>query len=423
MAAADAVAEMQALHEKASSGTVKGLLAGYLEELKVEAAAAEAAAAPAAAAAAPAAEAPSPAVTPPTVSPATGHLDPVTGRRASGPRKGPMVLQLDKLGDGMIDKMQEFLADDKVQFALVQIPVGSGSFVRQKMLTITWVGPSVPPMKRAKHVQKKGEVDKVFGHTHANLTMDTKKECSIEFCLSELRGVFVTDSGKFSAAAMKAEIEALIEKARRADLGMQRPGRKTAKDMGVKEDKVLEELRKNRGKFNWCLLEPSPGKLKLFNAGSASIDEMHDNLEEDRVLYGLVRLAFGKGEWRRTKWICLTFIGQSMGNIERGKQLAFRGEMEKRLLPHSVTIEVQGKEEATISCILDRVKKSIVSDDLGHDEVTEENFRAALAEETEETAKEFGAEEPAGGQSEEVTNAVRLLHAQGAPHWGLFSIE
>eukprot|EP01062_Namystynia_karyoxenos_P070070 TRINITY_DN65456_c0_g1_i1.p1 TRINITY_DN65456_c0_g1~~TRINITY_DN65456_c0_g1_i1.p1 ORF type:complete len:447 (+),score=192.61 TRINITY_DN65456_c0_g1_i1:92-1342(+) len=415
MAASEALAELEAFAGRAKEARVKELLAGYIADLKAEAPPPASAPAPAPA---PAAHADPQAAAPPEA-----EKPQQRPRGVSKADKGPMQLQLDKIGDGMIDNMRGALDPEKVQFALVQFPIGSGSFQRNKMLMLEWAGSACPPMRRARHVQKKGEVGKLFGHTHAALTLSDPRECSIEHCLKELKGIFVSDSGQFSAAAMKAEIEKAIARAQRAEVGGSVRGRKTAKDMGIKEDAVLQELRKNLGKFNWCLLEPSPQKLQLYNAGSQSIDEMHDNLDEGKVLYGLVRLGFGKGEWRRTKWICVTFVGQSVGNIARGKQVGVKAEMERLLKPYSISIEVQGKEEATIAAILDRVRNFIVSDDLGKDDINEENFRQALAEETAENAEFFGDTEPAeSSQSEEVLRAIQLVHAQGAPHWAVFSI-
>lgn len=54
---------------------------------------------------------------------------------------------------------------------------------------------------------------------------------------------------------------------------------------------------------------PCPPELRLFNGGSLSIGELQRVLPEDQVLYGLIRMGFGAGQFRRTKWVFLHWVG------------------------------------------------------------------------------------------------------------------
>ena len=40
-----------------------------------------------------------------------------------------------------------------------------------------------------------------------------------------------------------------------------------------------------------------------------SVNEMRDWLKEDQMYYGLLRLGFGTGKFRRTKWIAVWWSG------------------------------------------------------------------------------------------------------------------
>eukprot|EP01063_Lacrimia_lanifica_P026049 TRINITY_DN3436_c0_g3_i1.p1 TRINITY_DN3436_c0_g3~~TRINITY_DN3436_c0_g3_i1.p1 ORF type:complete len:517 (+),score=249.87 TRINITY_DN3436_c0_g3_i1:46-1551(+) len=329
-----------------------------------------------------------------------------------------LTLKIDGTGQGMMDDMQEVLDDAKVQFSLVKIPVGSGTFARNKMIYMEWVGENVPAMKRAKQVQKGQELKSLFGHTHASYSMSTKEQCTLDECAKELKSVFVTDSGTFSTSQIKAELEKRIA----AAAGSPRRGRRTAKDMNIQEDVVLKEMRKNLGRFNWVLLEPGADPLKLFNAGSKSIDEMHDNLDETKVLFGLIRLGFGSGAYRRNKWVCVTFIGSQVRPMQRGRDLAQRGPMETVLKPFTTGIEVHGKEDATVSSILDRVRPFVVSDDFDKSGVTEEAYREALAEEMKENADFWGDDEEPDFDNDHVAviNSIKDGGDDGLS-WGVFS--
>eukprot|EP00755_Sulcionema_specki_P018019 Sspe_Gene.11494::Locus_3890_Transcript_1_1_Confidence_1.000_Length_1537::g.11494::m.11494 len=213
--------------------------------------------------------------------------------------------------------------------------------------------------------------------------------------------------------------------------------RPTASDMGLNVDAVMKELRKPLGAFNWVLFNAQTNPLSLFNAGSESVEEMHGHLPDDKVLYGLLRLGFGKGTFRRTKWVCFTYVGGKVGAVSRGKAVGVKGEMEAKLKPFQVTVDLQGKEEATVEGVLDRVRPFVVSDDIEM-MVTVENYKESLAEEKAAQAEFFG-EDPAavaaaaaaeGAASEvpeepvhhDTAETVKNVHAEGAPLWAVFSI-
>ena len=52
---------------------------------------------------------------------------------------------------------------------------------------------------------------------------------------------------------------------------------------------------------NWMLLEPDADTPTLFKAGSQGLPEMKEWLEPTRVLYGLLRMSFGAGQFKRCK--------------------------------------------------------------------------------------------------------------------------
>eukprot|EP01062_Namystynia_karyoxenos_P029949 TRINITY_DN22432_c0_g1_i1.p1 TRINITY_DN22432_c0_g1~~TRINITY_DN22432_c0_g1_i1.p1 ORF type:complete len:380 (+),score=156.31 TRINITY_DN22432_c0_g1_i1:85-1224(+) len=377
-------------------------------------------------------------------------------RRASGPVT-PADLVCDGRGDGLVDEMQAVLDDSAVQFGLVQIPLGSGTFRRTKMIFLQWQGESCPAMKRAKHVARSGEVSQVLGSTHASLTITQKKECCIEHVLEELKRVFVSDSGDFSIAGLKEEIQKQVEAAKEAAAAAATqseaepkspaspgsPKRKTAIDLGVTAEQVLAELRKDVGKFNWCLFEPSEAgaPLKLFNAGSRSIEELAEHVPSDKVLFGLLRIGFGAGKFRRTRWVCITYVGESVGAVKRGKWLGCKADMQAKLQPFQVSLELQGRSEAQVESIFGRIKEFIVADDIEMGEISLAAFMESLQEEVNESAAFFGDEvtmaaqeaaaagaggasaAPAARPQYDVAETVKLVHAEGAVHWACFSLK
>jgi len=107
------------------------------------------------------------------------------------------------------------------------------------------------------------------------------------------------------------------------------------------------------GCFNWLLLSPSdkPGELPLLNAGSLSVPELVSSLKEDDLCFGLLRLGFGSGRFRRVKWVSLTWSGPSVGAVRRARAMQARASMKSKLGPVSVEMEVTSVDDLTLAAV------------------------------------------------------------------------
>ena len=72
-------------------------------------------------------------------------------------------------------------------------------------------------------------------------------------------------------------------------------------------------------------------------------------LKDDELLCGIVRLAFGKGRFRRVKWAYLTWSGPSAGAVKRAKAMSSRAPMKSKLGPVSVDLETGDRADITVS--------------------------------------------------------------------------
>lgn len=141
--------------------------------------------------------------------------------------------------------------------------------------------------------------------------------------------------------------------------------------------------------------------------GIGSITEMQQALDSSQVYYGLIRMGFGSGKFRRTKWCFVHWSGDEVGAVLRGKLNGVRPEMEKLLTPHHLCYDATQQSdldiEPFVSCFDEalvcagtitmklRVRwrhvqvtwmmSVIVSDDLDTGVYTIEGFMEALEEE------------------------------------------
>lgn len=217
-------------------------------------------------------------------------------------------------------------ASVQVLYGILRFKFGSGTFQRVKYLFVHFNGEGVSVVKRGQWNAKKGAAHEDVGSTHAEIKMVEPEECTLDNVLEQVASKFVSDDdisggeSSFSISAMKADYESMVKEAVEAKEEFDRKKsvggsleRKTAAELGadyVSGENALKSVREELGAFNWALFKPSKkGGVPFYNAGSLSINEMRDWLKDDQVLFGVVRMGFGSGTFRRTKWLFLNWSG------------------------------------------------------------------------------------------------------------------
>ena len=149
--------------------------------------------------------------------------------------------------------------------------------------------------------------------------------------------------------------------------------------------RVLAAIHAEMSPYNWGLFKPSQKEVKPIKWGHGNLSAIREELKDDEVMYGLMRLSFGSGKFKRSHWVYFLWTPDSMtheykkGRL-RMKYVSYNGEMQRLLAPWTVSLTVEHKEKVTIKDWIMRVKKTVVVD--GADEAfSEEAFKKALEEE------------------------------------------
>jgi hypothetical protein len=244
---------------------------------------------------------------------------------------------------GGVGEMARVVDEGTVQYGLCRFVLGSGSFRRNKLVFVHVQGESASAVKKGRLNTAKGDVKSAVGASHAEIQISTKEECTPEHFFETLSKVIKSDEmGEFSISKMKADYEAMIAAAGASGAGgdilSRAAGRKTAAEMGsVEASKALDAVKQPLGPFNWALFRAAK-TLELHNAGSMSVNEMSKWLSDDQVLFGLLRMGFGAGKFRRVKWICLHWSGEKVSPVKRGQANALKSDILKTLEPYSLTV-------------------------------------------------------------------------------------
>jgi len=123
---------------------------------------------------------------------------------------------------------------------------------------------------------------------------------------------------------------------------------------------ALTAVRASDGAFNWFLCDSA---FNFVNAGSLSAPEMAKWLADDMPLFGLLRMSFGAGKFKRLKWITVSWPGGAkVGMVARAKATGARAGIKAKLGAASVDIEANTIADISLDNINDTVKRSTAVD-------------------------------------------------------------
>jgi len=357
------------------------------------------------------------------VGPGNRSLTQVGGETAT-PHKGFIVHSRGRGGlDDMVDD------EKKVLFGLTRIVMGSGTFERLKLFFIHFNGQKAAVVKRGRANARMNDARTLLGTTSGSLTVTSAAECTLQnimlmlqHCISEdglqldaIRAGYQQRLKEWEAQCAKAEPVGTVFE-RGCKLGV----------MGM-----IEAVQHISGPLNWILLHAAADPFKVFNAGLGSAVEMHAKLDPQYVLYGLLRMGFGAGKFKRTKWVFVHFIGDEVPPVKRGRQNALVGKMYARLACQGVSVlkvEATHPDQASLEAILDRVRRAAVIDgDLGDSSQSAsafsvEEFQAWLREEQRNNEEAAPAEEESDELGDlDVEATIRgVREAEGPFNWAFF---
>eukprot|EP00434_Breviolum_minutum_P000802 symbB.v1.2.000706.t1/scaffold40.1/size395337/10 len=313
-------------------------------------------------------------------------------------------------GAGGVEELCEHLTDDVVAWALLRWEVGSGTFVRSKLVAIHFNGEEVPAVRRGRLNARSGEVMALLGEAHATLEVKRTEDLSLNFMCERLMKVLTADAMEksMSAEALRKDYENLIatQKMRKAS-SQKSSGPRTAKDTqkNITVDKALAAVGDASGPYNWALLEPE--KLELHNAGYGGLVEMKDWLNEEMVLFGMIRFTFGREKAASTmegmtaapkvvKYIYLHWVGPKVSAVRRGKWNAKQKEADAQVRAVcNITFrrEAHSLDDLEVGDLISELLRLAVVDgavsDAGKNQISVEEYMASLALEKQQIEAEL----------------------------------
>ena len=338
-------------------------------------------------------------------------------RSSSSVARGPFAVVAH--GGGGIEELRSRLDEREVMFGLLRATIGSGALARTKYVLGTFRGAQCGAMRAMRATARRDEASSLlgggatvaFGCEHAGgATVDALLEALLRTCVAD-------DGGAPSLSAAKADLERQIAAAQsalrernarekeRRDAARHAPSTPTpmplprARVGSLKE--ALSKLRAPTGPINWLAVSP---QLQLLAAGGGSVGEMAGALAADEVAFGLLRVAFGAGSFRRCYWLFVHWTGPECSALRRGQANVQRGAALALLQQGGgLTLSVGAADELSAEAVIEKVRKcAAVDEDLACGDVesvcSRQAFFQAVHEDAAAVYEDLGLEAPAAAE-------------------------
>eukprot|EP01097_Dermamoeba_algensis_P001839 TRINITY_DN1710_c0_g1_i2.p1 TRINITY_DN1710_c0_g1~~TRINITY_DN1710_c0_g1_i2.p1 ORF type:complete len:690 (-),score=195.62 TRINITY_DN1710_c0_g1_i2:473-2503(-) len=220
-------------------------------------------------------------------------------------------------GSGGLEEVEPFLKEEEVVYFVLGVNTPEGEYSLIKFILVTWVGPSVKPMFKARSSQHRVPLYK-YVNVQVPLSGESqalsRDDLSNDALIQKLLGSRATSSGDPKAAAPKRTVGS--NEFRFAD-------EENAKSS-------IQELRKDGSKTNWVVLGyPDSDDIKVLHKGSGDISNFNSLLNDDSINYVITGVDLKEGDYTITKFILITWVGKDVKPMAKARSSQHRNPLYK----------------------------------------------------------------------------------------------
>jgi hypothetical protein len=132
--------------------------------------------------------------------------------------------------------------------------------------------------------------------------------------------------------------------------------------VGIDEIKsAIADVRDDRTSTNWALLSyegENTNNVVLLGKGEGGPNELIDQLQDNNVGYGLVRLVERRDDSDTVKFVFVRWIGEGIHRMLRARLGTHSGAIKDIVSPYHVDVEATTKDEITEDIIWSHIRKA-----------------------------------------------------------------
>jgi hypothetical protein len=275
-------------------------------------------------------------------------------------KTGPQSQKLKFLGSGTggTTQLKEHLEDDAITFALVRVTDKIDNSVTVKFIWVNWLGNNVPRMMKARLSTQLGGVENFIGQHHISHSCSAQNEISHSMIMEKVMGTSGSGS-KVIDSTGQAQFRNQAVSAGATQGAGGRSARKADDDANFSDDCAVLLANVRSGDATWCAVTyENSGSPRLVPCGSGTglVGELQQKLDDDKVVYGLVRKIEQIDDSQVVKFCYVKWIGPNIPHMQRAKIGTHAGTVRAFFHPHHVTLDSPDKPEVNDDHIMKLIR-------------------------------------------------------------------
>jgi len=257
-------------------------------------------------------------------------------------------------GNGGIDELKTHFQDNQIYFALASMTDKIDDSVTVKFIWINFLGTKVGTMMKARLSVALGGVKDFMGQSHLTHTCNTVEEISAAIVREKVMATSGSGSNvidnKTGQAGLKNQNTSVGNVAARQT--------KKTEDGPLFDDSCLSALadvRNDNTPTTWCALTYSDSnsqQLNVLATGTGDVTELVQYLDDDKVVYFLVRKLEQIDNTAAIKFCYIRWLGENLPRMQKAKLGATSSAIQQVFLPYHVSLDSPDKHEVTDSNIM-----------------------------------------------------------------------
>eukprot|EP01099_Mayorella_cantabrigiensis_P008966 TRINITY_DN934_c0_g1_i1.p1 TRINITY_DN934_c0_g1~~TRINITY_DN934_c0_g1_i1.p1 ORF type:complete len:832 (-),score=254.53 TRINITY_DN934_c0_g1_i1:188-2461(-) len=257
-------------------------------------------------------------------------------------------------GSGGIADLQSLLLDDQVSYAVLTVELVEGDYTVKKYIFLTWVGPSVKPLFKARSSQHRNQLYKFVNKTlqlGGEYPALTREDLSEDLLKEKITGARKQDEAKIARAVPTKTAD---KPAARTNTPTEEPKLPITNEAEAVESLIA--VRKQE--LNWLHFGYTGGRLDtitLVNKGTGNFTELYNLLEPEAISYFVIGQETKEGDYSVRKFVFLAWVGPQVKPLLKARSSQHRIMIYNFCNTHvslSGELQILQKEELTEDLLL-----------------------------------------------------------------------
>jgi len=215
------------------------------------------------------------------------------------------------------------LVDDQVSYAVLTVEFVEGDYTVKKYVFLTWVGPAVKPLFKARSSQHRNQLYKFVNKTlqlGGEYPALTRDDLSEELLKEKLTGARKQDEAKIAKAVPSKSSDKPAPKS-------SAPAEEPKLPISNETEAVEGLIAIRKQELNWLHFGYTGGKLDsitLVNKGTGDFKEIINLLEPEAISYFIIGQETKEGDYSIRKFVFLAWVGPQVKPLLKARSSQHR---------------------------------------------------------------------------------------------------